>query len=887
MKIKYLLYITLLLSIISCRPKIGANEPVIEVREVPEEGVVLNKWQLLGPLPLTNPENSININNLKCFGFKEDAVTYQDFLKIVKDTCLLDTTFTNRYIFSGATPIEFKNLSGMSERELSGDYYFACQIRCRRAISTRLHFSSNARAKIWLNNELFYCADYSLPIASYREFRPIELKEGNNFLLIKINRPKKGTEMYARLENKSSRALERAYGIFNHSILDGSVFIWGDTVKLNTRFPPSNGEIKIFDNHDNLLIRDSISKEESWSHSIAGFKEGDYLVNMKIGDITLEQYFYRGEVVDSIQEILKLLVPIEKSAQQKRNIDALAFRFQHLQNNTWWGDPKYVDLFMQVKDIYSNLKNGNNPFKHNSGCFIRSYISGIDSSQQYYILHVPSSYKRGVAIPTGVAVPVNVYDKFPYLQSFRVANSKLINFFQDLSEKYNMIIIEPGSRRKSKANYNPIEEMEFFSILNDVESDYNIDRNRIYLAGTCSGGNELIKMTVKYPDLFAAVGVVAPEIVYLGENANPWRKTNFPVMLLGNNIQLPIFDTHSVIDRHVPIESSENLKRIAEYYKLDNFYYVEIPNEYPKYYPDDFYDDIFKFTRSYTLNKSPKEVDLTTNQMLYNKSFWITITDMNIPGEAHIHAEIKRNKLSVDKENITAYSIDLTTLPYNKNKALKVVEDGKIVFNEITEDTVLHIGSKPKYGSLRKNSSVAGPLAHVFTQSFIVVKGTSGNQKENESISALAETINKYWNERYFVDCRIKNDYEITDNDIMNSSLVLLGNPESNKVIKEIINDIPLEVSPNRITIHDEENLGNELCFYMVYPNPKNNKRYVAIIGYNNSGFISLGAEVSGTFNDVSNYGWYDYKVWGNTPNLVLKKGYFDSSWELQKTFEE
>ncbi|WP_423127502.1 hypothetical protein [Gaoshiqia sp. Z1-71] len=47
-----------------------------------------------------------------------------------------------------------------------------------------------------------------------------------------------------------------------------------------------------------------------------------------------------------------------------------------------------------------------------------------------------------------------------------------------------------------------------------------------------------------------------------------------------------------------------------------------------------------------------------------------------------------------------------------------------------------------------------------------------------------------------------------------------------------------------------------------------------------NAGFISLGSENSGSFNDVSNYGWYDYKIWDDRPHHINEKGYFDLLWK-------
>lgn len=49
---------------------------------------------------------------------------------------------------------------------------------------------------------------------------------------------------------------------------------------------------------------------------------------------------------------------------------------------------------------------------------------------------------------------------------------------------------------------------------------------------------------------------------------------------------------------------------------------------------------------------------------------------------------------------------------------------------------------------------------------------------------------------------------------------------------------------------------------------------------YNNPDCISLGSENSDPYNDVSNYGWFDYKVWYDSPfNDVKLSGYFDCRW--------
>jgi poly(3-hydroxybutyrate) depolymerase len=56
----------------------------------------------------------------------------------------------------------------------------------------------------------------------------------------------------------------------------------------------------------------------------------------------------------------------------------------------------------------------------------------------------------------------------------------------------------------------PIGEADEFEVLNDVNSNYSIDRQRLYLYGTCEGGRRALLLAEHYPGLFAAIGVYGP-----------------------------------------------------------------------------------------------------------------------------------------------------------------------------------------------------------------------------------------------------------------------------------------------------------------------------------------------------------------------------------------
>jgi hypothetical protein len=96
------------------------------------------------------------------------------------------------------------------------------------------------------------------------------------------------------------------------------------------------------------------------------------------------------------------------------------------------------------------------------------------------------------------------------------------------------------------------------------------------------------------------------------------------------------------------------------------------------------------------------------------------------------------------------------------------------------------------------------------------------------------------------------------------------------------VKQLPIKINNNSIRIGKNEADGGELGFYFVYPNPQNPEKYIAAIGYNNPSSISLGYENGGDtdhFNDVSNYGWYDFRIWDAFTLQNKISGYFSYYW--------
>lgn len=223
-------------------------------------------------------------------------------------------------------------------------------------------------------------------------------------------------------------------------------------------------------------------------------------------------------------------------------------------------------------------------------------------------------------------------------------------------------------------------------------------------------------------------------------------------------------------------------------------------------------------------------------------------------------------------------------MPYETTKTLVITENNKEVYRSIpnTSSITINPQSKPK-GVYAKSHHVEGPFAHIFSKPFIVVAGTSGNKKESARIQMTINTLNKDWKFKYYSPCRVKSDKSITQTDIENYSLLLIGSPKTNLIFEKFGKQLPLIVTDNSVTIGNNKVNGTDLSFYAVAPNPYSSTNYIGIIGSNNVNSLTLRGEEQDNgylFNDISNFGWYDYSIWASFTAEKLSNGYFDSDWE-------
>jgi len=149
--------------------------------------------------------------------------------------------------------------------------------------------------------------------------------------------------------------------------------------------------------------------------------------------------------------------------------------------------------------------------------------------------------------------------------------------------------------------------------------------------------------------------------------------------------------------------------------------------------------------------------------------------------------------------------------------------------NERPDDVRSGVASKAGY---------TGPISEIFTTSILIVEGTQavgGDLKNMQNVAAsLKSNYKKYF---HGAKCAVKKDYEVTQDDINNHSLVLVGNPRSNSVWEKLQSDIPINVMSPEILYKNEALTGNT-AFQAIVPHPFVAGKYILMIGAGNLQYL-------------------------------------------------
>jgi pimeloyl-ACP methyl ester carboxylesterase len=258
----------------------------------------------------------------------------------------------------------------------------------------------------------------------------------------------------------------------------------------------------------------------------------------------------------------------------------------------------------------------------------------------------------------------------------------------------------------------------------------------------------------------------------------------------------------------------------------------------------------------------PERVRFVTYTLRYPTCAWVELIGLNRHYErARVDAQKTDKGFTIQTENVRALRLGLP--PSGAPEDLVVHIDGQELNTRawISQAGAVNLYLERREGRwhpvlpqrlvidqvrrLQKAQELQGPIDDAFMGSFLCVRGTG--KPWHEATQKYAEANLKRFEEEWSKYLRgslpVKDDVEITDEDIATKHLILFGDPASNPLIAQVLDRLPLKWDKEHIALAGTEVSAAEHVPVLIYPSPLMTGRYVVL----NSGHTFHAAEFEKT----------------------------------------
>ena len=546
------------------------------------------------------------------------------------------------------------------------------------------------------------------------------------------------------------------------------------------------------------------------------------------------------------------------------------------------------------------------------GQLVRAYRSRVDGSVQPYGLAIPTNYDGTKPVRLDVVL------------HGRGATLNEVNFIASHDSPKPAPPEQDGIRLDVYARgnnaYRWSGETDVFEALASVQQRYRIDARRIVLRGFSMGGAGAWNTGLHYPDRWAAVeagaGFTDTKHYAKLDDAPAYQEATWHIYD-AVDYALNIFDVPTVgyageDDKQLQASMNirEQLEKDGYRFTPDGLNWITSdlaavflvgPKTGHKFHPeskqrsDQFIQEALAKGRP-----TPDHLRFVTYTTRYNRCFWLTVAAL----EKHYERTEVEARRSADgtQLDITTRNIARLVLPDPTQGAqltidgtkLRVEKHEHIAAAELVLDKQatgwraqdVGCGTWDQPLPLRKTHGRQGPIDDAFMDSFLCVRptGTPTHRLAHNYALATLDLFTKEFAKWLRGDVRLKDDTAITAADIANHSLILFGDPTSNKLLARIADKLPLRWTKESITLAGKTFSAADHIPVLIYPNPLNPRRYVVL----NSGHTFHEKDFRGTnallFPRLGDYAVLQLTALpdGKTTNAVALAGLFDDQWSVK-----
>jgi dienelactone hydrolase len=540
------------------------------------------------------------------------------------------------------------------------------------------------------------------------------------------------------------------------------------------------------------------------------------------------------------------------------------------------------------------------------GLVVRGYVSRIDGSVQPYGLVVPESY--------------NAHDGRDYRLDFWFhGRGEKLTELAFLDERMRRLgefaprgafVLHPYGRYCNGARF--AGETDAWEALADVQRRYPIDEDRLVVRGFSLGGAACWHLATHHAWRWAAAapGAGFSETaeflrVFQNEDLRPswweqklWRLYDSTDHAL-NVGMVPLVAYSGEKDRQIQAAQAMEKAMAAHHLTLLHVIGPDTAHRYEPNAREEINHRVDALAAQGRV-KVPPIVRFTTHTLRYPRMAWVTLDGLERHWEpAWVEARFTGNaEFDIRTRNVTGLTLRFGSgeYPFPIDEVPRITVDGQLLNGQRAlsdrswsaafwreEGRWGHGG--PSDDVVRKRHGLQGPIDDAFMDAFLFVRPTGRPLHPGVArwVESEFQRAVDHWRRHFRGDVSIRDDTQVTLDDMTTHHLVLWGDPGSNRVLARIAPSLPISWDSADIRLGADRYDAKSHAPILIYPNVlAGARRYIVV----NSSF---------TFRD------YDYlnnarqtpklPDWAivdltqapdsRQPGRIVNAGFFDESWRL------
>ena len=533
------------------------------------------------------------------------------------------------------------------------------------------------------------------------------------------------------------------------------------------------------------------------------------------------------------------------------------------------------------------------PWSLKKGRVVRGYRSAVDGSVQPFGLIVPASYDP--ARPMRLDVVLHGSTKPVGMSELR-----FMNRFDEGDEggkpppEADFIELHPLGRVENC--YRWAGETDVFEAIETVSRRYAIDRSRIVLRGMSMGASGTWHLGLKHPDRFVALGPYCGYVDTHGFSETP----------MGNFVKVGALPPHQERALHMldSVDYAANagiVPAIACMGEKDPFFQAHVimgkameregltmvnlisPGTAHVVDPATHKEQLRRIGDHAAKGlAAPRRLRFVTWTLKYGRCHWLELLGL---GEHYARAEIEA---AVADDGTVEVKEPVNITRFAVRRAATRVRIGGVEVASATgvferRDGRWQAGAPPTEG---KRPGLQGPIDDAFTTPFLCVRGTG--QAWNPKVQAWSEAnLRRFaaeWHRFFRGELPVKDDKDVTEEDLRRCNLILFGDPSSNAWIAKALPKLPIGWTKEELRVGETVYPAADHAPALIgaSPFPGASERYVVL----NSGHTFHEKEL-GSLNYLlfPRLGdWAVLKVGGGEAvhEETVRAGFFDERWRVR-----